>query len=349
MKFSGIRAFPTNWTNGMKLSSEHFQHLENSIEDSVTDARSVGLLAGSMYGLLPQSQFTLRNAEGLSGQSVRVILEACQAILPGGARVEIVPAIVKALHVPNQAPFVEFMPNPGERYHLFLTIDEETRIGAGLPETRPIREPYLVYNYQLECIAQNQLAAVQSMATNRMKIGEWKDGKILEGYIPPCLTLEGYPLLDKWHQFFRNQLENSVKISSHVIAENRKKDPSRSEFCERIVEYVRGSQGEYNLLLPTKSPMYFVSYFADFAGMVKGMLETHDRDFVRNVLKNGDINGLNQSLEYFLRLKKIPLDDIANVIVQIKRFIDALMATIQQLVTKGPPAPRMGDRNIASG
>lgn len=349
MKFSDINSFPTNWTNGMKLSSEHFQHLENSIEDAVTDARASAVLSNMGYGLLPESKFTIRNAEGQSGQTVRVILEECQAILPGGVRVEILQSNIKSVQIPTQAPFVEFMPNPGVRYHLFLTVDEKNRIGAGIPETRPIREPYLAHDFQIECITNDKVASVKNLAPNRMKIGEWKDGKVLEGYIPPALNLHGYPLLEKWHQFFRNQLENAVKIGAHVIAENRRKDPARSAFCETLVTHIRSTYGYYNWMLLDKSPVHFAVYFGDLAGLVKGMIETNDRDFVRNILKNGDINNLNQSIEFFLRLKNIPLDDMANVIVSIKKFTDSLLSTMQMLVSAKQVAPRGGERNIASG
>ncbi|MGB0424049.1 MAG: hypothetical protein ACPGED_07000 [Flavobacteriales bacterium] len=120
MKYSGIKHFPSNWTNGMKLTADHFQHLENSSEAAVSDARATAVLANVGYGLLPASKFTIRNAEGQATQTVRVILEACQAILPGGRRIEILPANIKNLQIPKQAPYVEFMPNPGVRYHLFL-------------------------------------------------------------------------------------------------------------------------------------------------------------------------------------------------------------------------------------
>jgi len=349
MKYSGIKHFPSNWTNGMKLTADHFQHLEDSTEAAASDARATAVLSNVGYGLLPESKFTIRNAEGQTTQTVRVILEACQAILPGGRRIEILPNNIKTIQIPKQAPFVEFIPNAGVRYHLFLTVDEYSRIGSGIPETRPIREPFLCHDYQIECIPHDKIGAFQNLAADRMKIGEWKDGKILDGYIPPCMNLRSYPLLEKWHLFFQNQLENIVKISAHVINENRKKDPARAVFCEIIVQHIRSNQGEFRWMLPEKSPVHFVSYFGDFAGLVKGLLETSDRDFVRNVLQNGEINGLLASIESLLKLKSIPMEDLANVILKIKKIIDALLATIQSLVSDKAHSPRMGDRNIASG
>lgn len=349
MKFSDKKSFSTNWTNGMKLSSDHFQHLESSVEESVQDACALALMSNAGYGLLPNTPFILRNSEGQNGQTVRVTLEACQAVFPGGARIEIVPNTIKSQQIPKQAPFVEFIHEAAMRYHLFLTIGEEGRVGAGVPQTRPIREPYLTHDYQLECIANDKIAAVKTIATNRIKVGEWKSGKLLEGYIPPCTQLAGFELLEKWYMFFRNQLENTVKISAHIINEHRRKDPAKAQFCEPIVHFIRGNQGYYRWMLPNKSPSYFIAFFGDLAGLVKGNLEIQDRDFVRNILKNGDVNSLNQHLNSLLAINEIPLDDLANVIVRMRRFMDALLSTLQMLVSYTPPAPRAGERNISAG
>ena len=143
MKFPNIKSFPTFWENGMKLQAEHFQHLENSIEDSIRDVQATSVLGLESFGLLPNSEFSVRNAQGQSPQTVRVVLGACRAILPGGYRVEILPENIQKLQVPNQAPYVEFMPARQMRYHLFLSVGEMGRIPAGIPQTRPIRQPYL--------------------------------------------------------------------------------------------------------------------------------------------------------------------------------------------------------------
>ncbi|MEO0776572.1 MAG: hypothetical protein AAF146_08410 [Bacteroidota bacterium] len=242
MIFPKIKSFPIYWENGMKLSADHFQHLENSIEEAVRDARAASLLPLAGFGLLPNSPFDIQNAQGERPNSVKVILNACQAIMPGGFRVEILPENIQKYKLPAQAPYVEFVPSSGVRYHLYLTVSERERIPAGIPETRPIRHPYLVHDYQLECIPQDKLSAVRTLAANRMKIAEWQNGKRLEGYIPPCLTINGFPLLVRWYRYLQNQLENMVRIALQIINEHRKKHLPRAEFCIPIVQHIRGSQ-----------------------------------------------------------------------------------------------------------
>lgn len=72
------------------------------------------------FGLLPMSPFLVRNTEGVSSQSVRVILEACRAVMPGGYRVEILPENVQQLQLPQRSPSIEFVPTSGVRYHVLF-------------------------------------------------------------------------------------------------------------------------------------------------------------------------------------------------------------------------------------
>ena len=121
----------------MKLSAEHFQHLEESIEDAVRDSRALALSAAGGFGLLPMSALTLRNTEGASPQSVRVVLESCRALMPGGYRVEILPENIQQLQLPLRVPYVEFAPMQGVRYHVFLIVNDKRRVPAGIPQARP--------------------------------------------------------------------------------------------------------------------------------------------------------------------------------------------------------------------
>lgn len=349
MKIPNTKFFPTYWENGMKLSAEHFQHLENSIEDAQRDIRALGIIAHKGYGLLPNSEFNLQNAQGHSPQSVRVILNACRALLPGGDRVEIVPETMHRLQIPNQAPYVEFVPKMKMRYHLYLSVTDGNRVPAGIPQTRPIRHPHLSHDYKLECVAHDKIASASHLTANRMKIAEWQDGKVLEGYIPPTVRIDGSPLLEKWHKYLHNQLENIVRLSTHVINSNRKKDIVRAEFCIPIVSYIRSSQGYFKWTIPQSSPLLLCSYFGDFAGLVEGLIETSDRDFVRNKLDNGQIHRLRPHIHELIGLERISLEEVAAVMARIQQFVESLIHAIQSLEETQAPALRSGEGGIATG
>ncbi len=329
----------------MKLSAAHFQHLENSVEDAIVDARALGLTALHGYGLLPDSPFNLQNAQGTSTQYVKVILNACRAVLPGGGRVEILPDTMQHLQVPASPPFVEFIPTQGIRYHIFLVLNPNRRVPAGPPENRPIRLPYLAPEYLMECLPTDKLNAVPRNGLNRMKIAEWQDGKILEGYIPPVLAIRGHPLTEKWHQFFLLQLDNIARIGIQVVHQHRVKDPARATFCLEVVKHIRSTQAYYRWILPNQSPFFLFTYYGDLAGLIESLIETGDRDFVRNTLKDGQINNLRQNIHTILKIKSISLEETAPVLSLFQKFGEAVVLTFQNLVTEQIHAVRGGDRN----
>ncbi|MEK7256941.1 MAG: hypothetical protein AAB316_19455, partial [Bacteroidota bacterium] len=341
-----INNFPLFWENGMKLSAEHFQHLEESIEDAVRDARALSLSASGAYGLLPMSQLLLRNTEGVTPRSVRITLESCRAIMPGGYRVEILPEIWQQLQLPLKLPAVEFMPEQNMRYHIFLIVNDKRRVPSGIPQVRPIRHPYLSPEYALECLPHSKLSAVANLSPNRLKLGEWQNGKIVEGYIPACLSIRGFPLLDTWHKFFQNQLENITRIGIQVIHEHRNRDVLRIGFCQPVVQFIRSSQSYFRWILPQQPPAVMAAYYGNLAGLVESMLETIDRDFLRNHLKDGQIHNLHAHLHELTKHHILPLEEMAIVMNRMQRFGEALQLTFNSLTSYVLPAVHSGDQKV---
>lgn len=349
MIFEKIKYYPINWENGMKLSSDHFRHLEDSIEDSLRDTRAIASYSINSYGLLPDSPFILQNSVGESAQSVRVTLNACRAILPGGYRVEVIPEIHQKEQIPTQMPFVEFVASPDTRYHIFLTVDPDNRIPSGIPETRPIRLPHLCHDYQLECVPHEKAKMALQIGSTRMKIAEYMNGKVVEAYIPACFSIKGFPLLEKWFQFFQSQLENINRISAHVINNQKVSSPSKVAFCKALVNHIKSTRQTYKWVLPHRSPVEFVTYFGDLASLTEGLIETADKDFVRNALKNGEINDLARNIQALVSLETISHSEMAIYIIRMKKFSDALISTLQTFVKAEPPKPKVGERNVSSG
>lgn len=331
----------------MKLTAEHFQHLEDSLEDNVRDLRALTVEANEGFGLLPYGSFQLNAIQGELPGSVRLRLNSCRAVLPGGYRVEILPENIQTLQIPLEPPFTDFVPNPGARYWIYLVLGSKRR-PVGIPQSRPIRHPYLAPDYHIECLPMEKLAGLQSIGPNRMKIGEWYNGGLVEGYIPASICIKGIPLLEKWHQYFITQVENIVRISTQIAHEFRTRDSSRLAFVQNLALHLRASSGYFRIALPSLSPFHTVVYFIDLAGLVEGLFETLDRDFVRNTLKDGQINGLRASLQELLKMKNISFEEMALNFVIVQRFLESLILTLQNLVQSSGPIPRSGDNVIIS-
>ena len=349
MNFQNIQSFPTYWENGMKLSADHFQHLENSIEDAMRDSRAVGVSAMGAFGLLPYSKLELQNAEGTTQDSIRIVLRSCRAIMPGGHRVEILPDNITTRQVPNRAPYVDFKPISGTRYHIYLTVDEYERVATGKQELRPIRSKNLSPDYRLEVIAREKVPQTTQPTSNRLQIGEWKNGNHSRGYIPPTLCIRGYSILEDWFKFLELQLENIVKVSTQVIQQYRQKDKPRTDFCLPIVMHVKSREGHFRLGLPQQSPINLLAYFEDLAGLINGIFLTADRDFFRNHLAEGNINGLSETIERMKNRRSLPYEEMALRLTDTKLFLAALFSTINGLLDVPEVKLRSGDERIVTG
>ncbi|HKL39518.1 MAG TPA: hypothetical protein VJ894_02510, partial [Cryomorphaceae bacterium] len=97
------------------------------------------------------------------------------------------------------------------------------------------------------------------------------------------------------------------------------------------------------------SPVEFVTYFGDLASLTEGLIETADKDFVRNALKNGEINDLARNIQALVSLETISHSEMAIYIIRMKKFSDALISTLQTFVKAEPPKPKVGERNVSSG
>jgi hypothetical protein len=342
MIFPKIQTFPTNWENGMKLNADHFQHMENSIEDSIRDCRASSVLANSSYGILPYSQFSLMAKPGSSLNSVVISLIACRAIFPGGYRVEILPENVQQLQIPIKTPTVEIQIQASMRYHIFLVMGPH-RIAAGPAQTRPIRFPYLVPDYNIEVVPQDKMHIAQNISPNRMKIGELMNGNIIEGYIPAALCIKGNAFLEQWHNHFLKILDQIAKVSTQVMHEYRTKDQAKVIFCSQILQFVKSTQSTFRWMLPMEPPINLACYLGDFACFTEGVLDSIDRDFSRNILKDGAINGLRNTIQELNKFAAIPLEEMALVLTLALKFLESLTLTIQGLISTQAPIPRFGE------
>ena len=121
-----------------------------------------------------------------------------------------------------------------------------------------------------------------------------------------------------------------------MINDQRKKTPPKVDFCLAIVTHLRSTRQSYKWSLPHSSPINLVTYFGDFASLVEGLIETSDRDFVRNVLKNGQLNDLSANIQELIKLNNLSHAEMASYILRMKKFTDSLIPTLQAFVKVEP-------------
>lgn len=207
-----IKNFKINWVDGMKISKEHFESLQNFAENSIKDAYVVrkgryghGFLASYLDG---NNEYAI-NLD--IHKSLKVSIKKLRAITPNGNRIEITentPSVKEEIVVDELADS-----NLDEGF-LLINLDTENTIPFGEqdPKEIPPRHPFLTNGQFFTFITSDDLAK-SGLSGNQLPIAKiQKEGKSLSiatDYIPPSLTLGAHEsLID-----FYNEAENFVKMT----------------------------------------------------------------------------------------------------------------------------------------
>ncbi|MBU2946318.1 hypothetical protein [Zobellia uliginosa] len=207
-----IKNFKINWVDGMKISKEHFESLQNFAENSIKDAYVVrkgryghGFLASYLDG---NNEYAI-NLD--VHKSLKVSIKKLRAITPNGNRIEITentPSVKEEIVVDELAD------SKLEEGFLLINLDTDNTIpfGAQDPKEIPPRYPFLTNGQFFTFITSDDLAK-SGLSGNQLPIAKiQKEGKSLSiatDYIPPSLTLGAHEsLID-----FYNETENFVKMT----------------------------------------------------------------------------------------------------------------------------------------
>ncbi len=203
--------YAVNWQDGMLISREHLKDQERYFENLVrwyaggTDDR---------YGLVRKpfsGNEALRLSHTVSGNSIRVEISECHALMPDGGIVAIDGASRNA--VSGETIIGE------SAIPVYLGVSRTARKQVGEPDPQEDvpRVPYLVNEYSLHLGEQPDLPETGFLQlANLQVIGD--DVQPDEGYYPPCLSLHALDRLADKNRDYRNRLENLLSLTSRAYA-----------------------------------------------------------------------------------------------------------------------------------
>ena len=207
-----IKNFKINWIDGMKISKEHFQSLQNYAENSVKDA-FVTRIGRYGYGYFTsRSNSIQRNTINLDiHHNLRVSISELRAITPNGHRIE----------VTNETPIVEdqitisnVLDTNCETGFLLINLDTQNPVAFGEQDAKevPPRHPFVTNGHFFSFIDAKELDKT-GLFGNQLPIAKiTRDGTVLScttDYIPPCTSLDAHvQLMD-----FYNEVDNFLKMA----------------------------------------------------------------------------------------------------------------------------------------
>ncbi|WP_394749142.1 hypothetical protein [Spongiimicrobium salis] len=338
-----LKNFKINWIDGMKISKEHFQNLQDYAANRSKDVSSVHMHRHG-YGLLAAylsepHEFAV-NID--AHKSLKISIKKLRAITPNGNRIAITeqtPAVKQELIVE------EFADKKLEEGYVLLNLDVENPIAFGEqdPKEIPPRHPFLTDGHYFTFANAQQLAK-SDLGGNQIPIAKIiKDGNALitdTAYIPPATTLGAHSsLIDFYNEtesFLKMAERNAILIVQKIMT--KQSDNPIADAMHIVVDKIYAYLAQQITMVKWEEyhlhPKKLMAVLVSFARLFKGSVDVsspQNKEELFNYfgewtdLKGGDYEKLFTDI---INLEYAHLDINQNI-----QALSAFMNTIDRLFT----------------
>ncbi len=343
-----IKNFKINWVDGMKISKEHFQSLQNFAENSIKDAFVIRKGRHDHGFLASQQDGNNEYAINLDiHKSLKVTIKKLQAITPNGRRIEITENTpqVKAEIVIDELANKKLVEG-----FILINLDTENPVAFGEqdPKEIPPRHPFLTNGHFFTFISAPELEK-SGLSGNQLPIAKIeKDGKTLStatDYVPPCLTLGAHEsLVDFYNEaenFLKMSERNAILIVQKIMSKQsdnpiadamqlvvdkiyvylaqqitkvkwEEHDMHPKELLEIVVSFARIFKGSVDISSPENKEQLF-NYFGEWTDLKGGDYEKIFTDIINVPYNHNDINQTLLVASSFMKT----IDKLLTVLTQI--------------------------------
>jgi len=272
-----------NWVDGMKINKDHFIGLENYFISRFRGWR------GSMtddfnYGLLPAEggfEQTINFIPEIDNQKLRIKLINCQAVTPSGYWIDI-SGDSSGIGVEMD---LELTAIEEGVYYLVLSVDPFSRVSAGQVTSTedPLRFPYVMPEYTLR-IANVETGIKGKLDTDSIIIGKFiyreNRTEVVTDYVPPCASIQSHPVLIKFYEYLKQELQALEQNIIALIAEINIRESANiltetiHDLAGVLLLFLSSKATEYRWYLKNKPPVLMVDWAVTLAKIIKNELET---------------------------------------------------------------------------
>lgn len=343
-----IKNFKINWIDGMKISKEHFQSLQNFAENSVKDA-FVTRKGRYGYGYLA-SHTGGANDDHITldiHKSLKVSIKELRAITPNGNRIEITK---QTPGVEDDITVSDFLDSKSEGGFLLINLDTENSVAFGEhdPKEVPPRSPFLTNGHFFTFIDAVELEQT-GLGGNQLPIAKiTKDGKGLSSttdYIPPCTSLGAHAQLVDFYNQADNFLKSAERSAITIVQKINSKDNENpiadamniavdklyvylaqkittvkweqydmhpKDLLEILVSFARIFKGSVDVSSPENKEQLF-NYFGEWTDLKGGDYEKTFTDIINLKYNHLDVNENIKTVSKFMKT----IDRLLTVLTQV--------------------------------
>lgn len=285
-----LKHYFVNWVDGMKINKSHFIDQGNAVKDALHDVAAV-TLTPHKYGILPPSadgENTFSVKVSLDNQNtLRVVVEACQAITPGGIRIAL-PAFASSVATEADAAPATIFPftsTNGELdwWIILLVHPYDTQPAGAFDLTEnPPRNNHVLPTYSIQIVSSSQFKqfTYHPYALTIGKVFIYSNEiSLVDYYIPPCYSVNAHPdlisLLGEFDMFLASLERHCTQIVQRIFKKNQQNDISELVMflCDRVMLYLGQAitTARWTLLHDSPAALFFT--MASLARVIKNTID----------------------------------------------------------------------------
>lgn len=285
-----LKHYFVNWVDGMKINKTHFIDQGNAVKDALYDVASLQLNP-QRYGVLPPSaagETTFSVKVSLDNQNtLRVVVEACQAITPGGVRISL-PAFLSPVATEADCMPATILPFSAASteidWWIVLIVHPFETQAAGAPDLseNPPRFPNLLPTYSVEVVSYSQYKQY-SYYPYALTIGKIfvynNEISLVDFYIPPCYSINAHSelisLLGEFDMFLASLERNCTQIVQKIFKKSQQNEISDLVMflCDRVMLFLGQAitSARWTLLYESPAALFFT--MASLARVLKNTID----------------------------------------------------------------------------
>ena len=286
-----------NWTDGVKITQDHFLESYYNAVNSDQDYTSTRLNSYN-YGVIGSSGGNLKSLEIEThihtNERLVLKLQACNAITAGGARIIFQPEMYGGELPTATVESGSIDTTTAVDFAVVLTINpfELVPVGEPDPEVIPLHHPYALPKISLSIVQKDQLND-NFLNSYFLIVGhvEWKNGvfNLDESFIPPVTKIkynnELQVFYDRICQVMTELKSNSILINAKNRTKYQNNRLARNTYalCSKVLDFIAENQFEFNQTGMEEPPIFIasrISVLANYLSNEMALMEKSEKEEV---------------------------------------------------------------------
>ena len=283
--------FAVNWTDGVKITQEHFLESYYNTMHTIQDSAATSLNSFN-YGIIGSSNGNLNSLdiETYIHTNERLVLrlQACNAITPGGARIQFLPDMYGGELPTATVESGSIDANTSMDFLVIVTVNpfELIPVGEPDPEVIPLHHPYALPKIGLSIVPKDQIN--NNFLNSYFLIAghvQWKNGvfSLDENYIPPVTKIKYSDELETFYnricQVLLELKANSILINTKNRSkyQNNKLASNTFALCSKVLDFIGEYQFEFNQIGLEQPPIFIASKISILANYLSNELSLMEK------------------------------------------------------------------------